>query len=120
MPTQQQKPSRMGLPPVRTRCTMLVFRPMAAMAMMMKNLLSSLSGAVTAAGSWNRVVTTDASTKNSTKNGKIFFRLTLPAPAVFLSFRARTKASTSVMGMMARVRVSFTVTALSSVALPRP
>ena len=52
------------------------------------------------------------------KKGKILRRSTLPSPCS--AFRVRRKASTSVMGMMARVRVSFTVTALSSVALPRP
>ena len=40
MATQQQKPMKMGLPPVFTSFTMSVFRPMAAMAMTMKNLLA--------------------------------------------------------------------------------
>ncbi len=51
---------------------MLVFIPTAAMAMMMKNLLSSLSGPLTLAGSWHTVVMTAASTKKSTKRGKSF------------------------------------------------
>ena len=50
MPTQQQRPMRMGLPPVRTSLTRLVLKPIAAIAMTMKNLESSLMGAVTAAG----------------------------------------------------------------------
>ena len=40
----QHTPMKMGLPPVRTNLTILVFRPMAAMARMMKNLDSSLKG----------------------------------------------------------------------------
>ena len=47
MATQQQKPVKIGFPPVLTSCTMLVFIPTAAMAMMIKNLLSSLKGANT-------------------------------------------------------------------------
>lgn len=50
--------------------------------------------------------------------GKIFLKFTF-VPSVLARF-VRTKASTSVIGMMASVRVSLTVTALSSVWLPRP
>ena len=45
MPAQQQAPSRRGFPPVSISLTMLLPRPMEAIAMMMKNLLSSFSGA---------------------------------------------------------------------------
>lgn len=45
MPAQQQAPSRRGFPPVFISLTMLLPRPMAAIAMLMKNLLSSFSGA---------------------------------------------------------------------------
>ena len=75
--TQQHRPMKMGLPPVRISLTRSVFRPMAPMAMMIKNLDSSLKG-------WNRldgapaavaaVVMTEASTKNRIKKGKTFFR----------------------------------------------
>ena len=41
---QQPKPSAMDFPPFFTILTMSVFRPMAVMAMTMKNLLSVLSG----------------------------------------------------------------------------
>lgn len=44
MPAQQQAPSSSGLPPLFTSLTTLLFSPMAAIAMMMKNLLSSFSG----------------------------------------------------------------------------
>ena len=72
---------RMGLPPDFTRCTMSVFRPMAAMAMTMKNFDSVLMGAVTATGSANTVVMTLANTKNRMKNGKIFLMSNVPAAA---------------------------------------
>ena len=52
------------------------------------------------------------------KKGKIFFSSTFLPSACAL--RVRIHASTSVMGMMASVRVSLTVTALSSVWLPSP
>ena len=79
MAIQQHRPMRIGLPPVRTSLTMLVLKPMAAMAMMMKNFESSLMGAVTADGRANTVVMTLASTKKMMKNGKIFLRSKVPA-----------------------------------------
>lgn len=57
---------RMGLPPVRMSFTRSVFSPMAAMARMMKNLLSSLTGEKTEAGTpapMARVVMTEAPIK---------------------------------------------------------
>lgn len=50
IPIQQQRPIKSGLPPVLTSFTMLVLRPMAAMASTMKNLESSLIGAKKSAG----------------------------------------------------------------------
>ena len=85
IPAQQQKPVKIGFPPVLMSLTMLVFRPIAAIAMTIKNLLSVLSGSVTAAGRANTVVTTEASTKNRTKKGKHCFRLK-EDPSVFFSF----------------------------------
>ena len=70
MPTQQHSPIRIGLPPVRTSLTILVFRPIAAIAMTIKNLDSALNGEKAAAGmpaAVQTVVTTDASTKNRMK-----------------------------------------------------
>ena len=75
MATQQQRPMRIGLPPVRTSLTMLVLKPIAAIAMTMRNLESSLMGAVTAAGSAKTVVTTLASTKNTMNVGNARRRL---------------------------------------------
>lgn len=66
IPTQRQAPSTMGLPPVFTSLMMLLFKPMAAMAITIKNLLNSLTGAKTAAGTCRRratVVITDAAIK---------------------------------------------------------
>lgn len=66
MPTQQQSPIRIGFPPVLTNFTMSVFNPMAAIAIMMKNLLNSLNGEKTEAGTpaaTATVVMTEAATK---------------------------------------------------------
>ena len=117
IPTQQQNPVKMGFPPVLTSLMIFVFSPIAAIAMTMRNLLSSFSGAVTSAGSWNTVVTTDASTKNKTKNGKERFRLKEEPSAVF-SFLPLQMARISVIGMIASVLVIFTMAADSNVLLP--
>lgn len=119
MPIQQHAPMAIGLPPFLTSLTMLVFSPIAAIAMMMKNLLSSLMGAKKEAGSpkWMAVVVMmDAPIKNRMKNGKTCFSATFFSLSSFL---VRRNASRRVMGMMAKVLVSFTVTALSKVADPR-
>lgn len=50
MPSQQQNPRMIGFPPDFTSFTMFVFKPIAAIARMIKNLLSSLNGVNTAAG----------------------------------------------------------------------
>jgi hypothetical protein len=50
IPTQQQNPKTIGFPPDFTSFTMFVFKPIAAIARMIKNLLSSLNGVNTAAG----------------------------------------------------------------------
>lgn len=89
MPPQQQKPSRMGLAPVRISLMMLVFRPMAAIAMIIRNLLKFLRGSVTAPGRLKTVVTTEASTKKRTKKGKILRRSTWVPDAFFSSLRVR-------------------------------
>ena len=66
IPIQQQKPIRIGLPPVFTSLIILVFKPMAHMDSTMKNLLRVLSGskASTATPMFKAtVVITEASTK---------------------------------------------------------
>ena len=96
---------------------MLVFKPIAAIAITIKNLLNSLIGEVTTAGRLNTVVITEASTKNKIKNGKIFLKSTL-VPEELFSFFVRTNANTRVIGMIAKVRVNFTMVAASNVLLP--
>ena len=81
MPIQQHKPMKIGLPPVFTSLTMSVLKPIAAIAITMKNFDSVLMGAVTATGSANTVVMTLANTKNRIKNGKIFLMSNVPAAA---------------------------------------
>lgn len=44
IPIQQQPPSKIGFPPDLISLIMLLFKPIAAMAIIIKNLLSSLSG----------------------------------------------------------------------------
>ena len=96
------------------------------MAMTMKNFESALMGATTPAGSAKTVVMTLASTKKRMKNGKIFLMSNDPAarpspqPASATRFAARTcrNARASVMGMIARVRVSLTMVAWSSAFEP--
>ena len=139
MPAQQQAPIKSGLPPVLTSLTISVLRPIAAIAMTMKNLLSSLSGANTAVSTpaaATAVVISEAAIKYSIKKGKIFFKLNFcascascepaaaqaahPAPPAFICPRRATiSANISVIGMIASVLVSLTVTALSSVSLPK-
>ncbi len=94
---------------------------MAAIAQTMKNLLNVFSGVKNAEGTpalMQMVVIRDANTNHKIKKGKIFLNSTL-LPSPLFCF-ARTNANTSVIGMMAKVLVSFTVTALSKVADPRP
>lgn len=108
MPHQQHAPRKIGLPPFLISFTMLLPRPMAAIAMMIKNLLSSFNGAKKDAGAPKRramVVITEARMNHNMNIGKDFFRLKplelLPADLLLL---ARIRASTKVIGMMARVR----------------
>ena len=123
MAAQQHKPIRMGLPPVLTSLIRSVLSPMAAMAMMMKNLDSSLKGAKAAASTPARdapVVIREASMKNSRKKGNTRRREKLPSPAppARLARAVRRRASARVMGMMARVRVSLTMVAVSRELAP--
>ena len=67
----------MTLIPVSYTHLISVLSPIAAIAMIIKNLLSSFKGLVIVAGRLKTVVTTDARTKKRMKKGKIFFKLTL-------------------------------------------
>lgn len=74
MPAQQQNPIKIGLPPVLISFTRSVFRPMAAIAMTMRNLDSSLKGEKKAelTPAWVQTVAIrDARMKNRMKKGKI-------------------------------------------------
>lgn len=87
IPTQQQKPIRIGLPPDLMSLTILVLRPIAAIAITIKNLLTVLNGEKKASETPNDVATvvmSDAAMKNRIKNGKIFFILMDAPPALLL------------------------------------
>ena len=67
IPIQQHNPIIMGFPPVFTNLTILVFNPIAAIAIMIKNLDNSLSGVKKLAGTPMEVaivVITEAPIKN--------------------------------------------------------
>ena len=99
---------------------MSVFSPMAAMAMRMKKRLRERKGVKSSGGAPRpeaMVVMTQAPKNARTKNGKL--RPGRVFAWVFPGFPDCETARNRVMGMMASVRVSFTVTAFSSVALPR-
>ena len=123
IPVQQQKPRIIGFPPVFISFTIFVFRPIAAIANTMKNLLSSFIGEKTEELTPKDkaiVVIIEARIKYKINIGKICFRLTVfPESDVCFSFRVWTNARTSVIGMIASVRVSLTVTAVSKVAEPK-
>ena len=70
MQTQQHRPTKMGFVPLLTSLMILVLRPMAAIAMTIKNLLSVLKGVNTLPGTpaaVQTVVITEASTKKRIK-----------------------------------------------------
>ena len=80
MPVQQQNPRNSGLLPVFMSLTILLFRPMAAMAMTIMNLLSSLSGVKISADTpalRAMVVINDAIMKYSMNIGNDLLRLNL-------------------------------------------
>ena len=85
MATQQQKPMKIGLPPVLTSFTILVFMPIAAIAITIKNLDSVLSGVNTPAGTptvVHTVVMMDASTKYRINIGNARLSENFAAPAL--------------------------------------
>lgn len=116
MDTQQINPMKIGFAPVFTREMISVLRPIAAIAMTIKNLLRSFNGLVMEAGRAKTVVMMDASTKNKMNIGKARLKLNVEVPSFF--FRAWRMPRTRVIGIIARVLVSFTIVAASSVLLP--
>ena len=86
IPIQQLKPKRMGLVPDFTSLTISVFKPMAVIAMMMKNLLRFFMGAKVSAVTpklMQIVVNTEAKTKYRIKVGKAFLKLKVLCPPLF-------------------------------------
>ena len=77
IPIQQANPKNIGFPPVFTNFITSVFNPIAAIAMIIKNLLKFLNGENRLAGIWNKlvqiVVINDAAINQIIKKGNIFF-----------------------------------------------
>ena len=116
MPIQHIPPRIIGLPPDFISFIILLFNPIAPIAMIMQNLLKSFKGAKTFEGMpifKATVVIKDAIIKYIINTGNDFFK----SKSTSSSYEVRDFIipSTKVIGMMARVLVSFTVTALSSV-----
>ena len=110
------------MPPDFISLMMLLFKPIAAIAMIIKNFESSLRGENTDSLTpifTQIVVIRAAITKYSINIGNARLKLKLLAELPsFCVFFARTSASARVIGMIASVLVSLTVTALSRVAVP--
>lgn len=104
---QQERPIKIGFPPVLINFTRFVFKPIAPMAIVMKNLPDSDNGAVIFEFILNTVLIIAANKKNNINHGKIFEKLTL----VLSFFLERYKASITVIGIIARVLVSLTIVA---------
>lgn len=120
---QQQRPISIGFPPDFTSFTILVLSPIADIAMTIKNFESSLKGEkkeLSTPREVQTVVIIEASTKKTMNIGKTFLRLKVlfASDCSFLSFLVRQNARTRVMGIIARVRVSFTIVAVSRVLAP--
>ena len=104
---QQQRPIRIGFPPVLINFTILVFSPIAPIAIVIKNLPASVRGFVALGLMLNNVLIIEANKKNKTNHGKTFDSLTLVAEV----FLVRYKARANVIGIIARVLVSLTIVA---------
>ena len=111
------KPCSMGFRPALRMSEKLVFRPMAANAVTMRNLLISLSTEATEAGMKPRLFTPHRARKPRMNHGKTDFILTLTAdgsPAASFFFTCMPmRAKISTVGIIASVRVSFTIVAKS-------
>lgn len=97
MAAQQQNPINIGLPPFFTNFTISEFRPIAAIAMIIKNLeqlfkkpnaasAAPMTAAFSAKNTLTSVVTADARIKYRMNMGKTFFRLKLFFASVFSFF----------------------------------
>ena len=92
------------------KSVMLVFKPMAAKAVTIKNLLAVFIMPDRAEGITPTLLRIASRRKPPINQGMILKRLTfLPSPEVFSSFclmRVPTQANTNTVGMIAMVRVS--------------
>ena len=84
MLTQQHKPIIIGFPPVLINFTRFVFKPIAPIAIVIKNLPHSVIGFVILDGILNTVLITAVNKKNKTNHGNIFVILTDDVIAFFL------------------------------------
>lgn len=105
--TQQQNPMIIGFPPFFINLTILVFSPIAHIAIVIKNLPASVKGFVVLISRLNIVLIIVANRENKTNHGNIFDNLTVVVDLLL----ERYKASSSVIGIIARVRVSLTIVA---------
>lgn len=108
-----------GFAPERQRALKSVFRPMAASAATIKNLLASLSIEAAFAGIRPRLVRPDMARKPRMNHGKILEMLTFAADAPACSFFLICRLiaeNASTAGMMDSVRVSLTMVAKSPAA----
>ena len=119
---QQVAPSNIAFPPFLIILMRLLFKPIATIAIIMKNLLSSFKG-INKSGLTPKlmviVVIIDAIIKYNMNIGNVLFKLN-ELLLVFLFCFAVSNDKIKAIGIMARVLVNLTVTALSSVELPSP
>ena len=127
IPIQQHPPSISGFPPDLINFTTLLLSPIAAIAIMIKNFDNSFNGANTSALTpivIHTVVITAAMMKYKMNIGNALFKLNLfDAESAFPDFAAdfaRIRDNTSVIGIIARVRVNLTIVAYSRTCVPVP
>ena len=106
IPIQQRAPSTIAFPPCEINFLISVLSPIADIAIIIKNFDKNFIVDKKEAGSGSTVVKIDASRKNKMNVGKEFNTLTF---SVF-SFDFIIP-STSVIGIIARVLVNFTIVA---------
>ena len=118
--TVQGVAQSIGFAPERQRDLKSVFRPMAARAATIRNLLMVFNAAAVPAGIRPKEVSADMARKPKINHGKMDLMLTFTAvPSAACAFRFRCTlmaANARTAGMMERVRVSFTMVAKSPAA----
>ena len=116
--SEMMNPCSMGFAPDLHNLAKLVFSPMAARAHTIKNLLTVLNTLATSAGTSPRLRSPERARKPRMNQGNTdrIRTCTVPAPAAFFFKCMLMAANTSTVGMIARVRVSFTMAAKSPAA----